>query len=92
MFDGPLTESILKRAQEKRLLSYSFMIFGLHRTSTVPLTIRPTAAVGDGDDARPAYRGSEDVRGPDTSVPVILLTPQRVFTQRPELAQHPGWC
>lgn len=94
MFDGPLTESILKRAQEKRLLSIQLHDIRNY-TSDKHRTVDDTPYGGGGGMVMmpgPLIEAVEDVRGPDTSVPVILLTPQgRVFTQRvaQELAQHP---
>src|SRR5690554_1058635 len=94
MFDGPLTESILKRAQEKRLLSIQLHDIRNY-TSDKHRTVDDTPYGGGGGMVMmpgPLIEAVEDVRGPDTSVPVILLTPQgRVFTQRvaQELVQHP---
>ena len=94
MFDGPLTESILKRAQEKRLLSIQLHDIRNY-TSDKHRTVDDTPYGGGGGMVMmpgPLIEAVEDVRGPDTSVPVILLTPQgSVFTQRiaQELAQHP---
>ncbi|MGQ9848464.1 MAG: tRNA (guanosine(37)-N1)-methyltransferase TrmD [Aggregatilineaceae bacterium] len=85
MFDGPLTESILKRAQEKGLLA-------VHRhnirdyTSDKHHTTDDTPYGGGGGMVmlvEPLVRAVEEVRGADEDVPVILLTPQgRVFNQR----------
>jgi tRNA (guanine37-N1)-methyltransferase len=93
MFSGPLSESILKRAQEKELLSVH-----LHNirdyTSDKHHTTDDTPYGGGGGMVmlvEPLVRAVEDVRGEDQSAPVILLTPQgRVFTQRVayELAAH----
>lgn len=93
MFTGPLTESMLKRAQEKGLLTVH-----LHNirdyTSDKHHTTDDTPYGGGGGMvmlAEPLVRAVEDVRGEDQSAPVILLTPQgRVFTQRVayELAAH----
>ena len=93
MFDGPLTESILKRAQERGLLTVrrhdirAYAPDKHHTTDDTPY--------GGGGGmvmmAGPLVAAVEDVRGRDASAPVILLTPQgRVFTQRvaAELAAH----
>jgi len=94
MFDGPLTESILKRAQEKRLLSLRLHDIRNYATDK-HRTVDDTPYGGGGGMVMrpgPLIDAVEAVRGPDRTVPVILLTPQgRVFTQRvaQELAQHP---
>lgn len=94
MFDGPLTESILKRAQEKHLLSvqcHNIRDYATDRHRTVDDT-----PYGGGGGmvmmVEPLVAAIEAVRGADAAAPTILLTPQgRVFTQRvaQELAQHP---
>ncbi|HMM27391.1 MAG: tRNA (guanosine(37)-N1)-methyltransferase TrmD [Chloroflexota bacterium] len=94
MFDGPLTESILKRAQEKRLLSLRLHDIRNYTTDK-HRTVDDTPYGGGGGMVMmpgPLIDAVEAVRGPDLAVPVILLTPQgRVFTQRvaQELAQRP---
>lgn len=94
MFDGPLTESILKRAQEKRLLSLRLHDIRNYTTDK-HRTVDDTPYGGGGGMVMmpgPLIDAVEAVRGPDLTTPVILLTPQgRVFTQRvaQELAQHP---
>ncbi len=94
MFDGPFTESILKRAQEKRLLSLRLHDIRNYATDK-HRTVDDTPYGGGGGMVMrpgPLIDAVEAVRGPDRTVPVILLTPQgRVFTQRvaQELAQHP---
>lgn len=94
MFEGPLTESILKRAQEKRLLSIQLHDIRNY-ASDKHRTVDDTPYGGGGGMVMmpgPLIEAVEDIRGPDTAAPVVLLTPQgRVFTQRvaQELAQHP---
>lgn len=94
MFEGPFTESILKRAQEKRLLSLHLHDIRNY-TSDKHRSVDDTPYGGGGGMVMmpgPLIEAVEAVRGADTHVPVVLLTPQgRVFTQRvaQELAQHP---
>ena len=93
MFDGPLTESILKRAQEKDLITirrHNIRDYSTDKHHTVDDT-----PYGGGGGmvmrAEPLVAAIEDVRAGE-DVPVILLTPQgRVFTQAvaQELAAHP---
>jgi tRNA (guanine37-N1)-methyltransferase len=94
MFDGPLTESILKRAQERDLISirrHDIRDYTTDRHHSVD----DTPYGGGGGMVMmpgPLVGAVEDVRGDDPDVPVILLTPQgRVFDQRvaEELAGHP---
>jgi tRNA (guanine37-N1)-methyltransferase len=94
MFDGPLTESILKRAQEKELLT--LRLHDIRRYATNKHHAVDDTPYGGGGGMviapGPLVAAIEDVRGPDTGTPVILLTPQgRVFTQKvaQELAGHP---
>lgn len=93
MFDGPLTESILKRAQENNLLTIRRHDIRNYTTDK-HRTVDDTPYGGGGGmvmRADPLVRAVEDVRGDAEDVPVILLTPQgRVFTQQiaTELAQH----
>jgi tRNA (guanine37-N1)-methyltransferase len=94
MFDGPMTESILKRAQDKHLLTvrrHNIRDYATDKHKSVDHT-----PYGGGGGMvmlpEPLVAAVEDVRGDDRQVPVILLTPQgRVFTQRvaQELAAHP---
>ncbi len=94
MFDGPLTESILKRAQEKHLITvrrHNIRDYATDKHRTVDHT-----PYGGGGGMvmlpEPLIAAVEDVRGTDTQAPVILLTPQgRVFSQRvaQELVAHP---
>ncbi len=93
MFDGPLTESILKRAQERGLLTVRRHDIRAYATNKHHTTDDTPYGGGGGMVmmAGPLVAAVEDVRGADTSTPVILLTPQgRVFTQRvaAELAVH----
>ncbi|MEJ2149425.1 MAG: tRNA (guanosine(37)-N1)-methyltransferase TrmD, partial [Chloroflexota bacterium] len=84
MFEGPLTESILKRAQEMGALS-----IGLHDirdyTTDRHHTADDTPYGGGGGmvmKVEPLVAAVEAVVPPDEGVPVILLSPQgRVFTQ-----------
>jgi tRNA (guanine37-N1)-methyltransferase len=93
MFDGPLTESILKRAQENGLLT--IRRFDIRDYTTDKHHSVDDTPYGGGGGmvmmVEPLVRAVEDVRGTDEQSPVILLTPQgRVFTQTvaQELAQH----
>ena len=94
MFEGPLTESILKRAQEKGLLDIQFHDIRDYTTDK-HRTVDDTPYGGGGGMVmmpEPLVQEVEQVRGADDRTPVILLTPQgRVFTQRvaQELAAHP---
>ncbi len=93
MFDGPLTESILKRALEKDLITIRRHDIRQYATDK-HRTVDDTPYGGGGGMVMmpgPLVTAIEDVRGSDTA-PVILLTPQgRVFTQKiaQELARHP---
>jgi tRNA (guanine37-N1)-methyltransferase len=94
MFDGPLTESILKRAQEAGLLEITlhnirdWAVDRHHTTDDTPF--------GGGGGMifkpEPLVAAIEAVIPADQNIPVILLSPQgRVFDQRMayELAAHP---
>jgi tRNA (guanine37-N1)-methyltransferase len=93
MFDGPLTESILKRAQEKGLITIRRFNIRDHAEDK-HRTVDDTPYGGGGGMVMmpgPLTDAVEAVRGPDITAPVILLTPQgRVFTQAvaQELAHH----
>lgn len=93
MFDGPLTESILKRAQEKGLLTIRRHDIRDY-TSDKHRSVDDTPYGGGGGMvmmAEPLVNAVENVRGDSDAAPVILLTPQgRVFTQHVagELARH----
>lgn len=94
IFEGPLTESILKRAQEKELLEIRLHDIRNYTTDK-HRTVDDTPYGGGGGMVMmpgPLVAAVDDVRGPDDQVPVILLTPQgRLFTQAvaQELAAHP---
>jgi tRNA (guanine37-N1)-methyltransferase len=93
MFDGPLTESILKRAQDNGLLAIRRHDIRVYTTDK-HRSVDDTPYGGGGGMVmmvEPLVTAIEDVRGADDQSPVILLTPQgRVFTQKvaQELAQH----
>lgn len=94
MFDGPLTESILKRAQEKGLLTVRRHDIRAYATDRHRTTDDTPYGGGGGMVMLPGplVAAVEDVRGDDRAIPVILLTPQgRIFTQKvaQELAAHP---
>jgi tRNA (guanine37-N1)-methyltransferase len=94
MFDGPLTESILKRAQERDLISIQRHNIRDYTTDKHH-SVDDTPYGGGGGMVMmpgPLVEAVEAVRGDDSATPVILLTPQgRVFNQRvaEELAEHP---
>ncbi len=90
MFDGPFTESILKRAQEAGLIDICLHNIRDYATDKHKITDDTPYGGGGGMvmKVEPLVRAVEDVRGND-SCPVILLTPQgRVFTQ--QVAQELG--
>ena len=93
MFQGPMTESILKRARERGLLSVHLHDIRDYATDK-HRTVDDTPYGGGGGMVMrvgPLVAAIEDVRGEDADAPVILLTPQgRTFTQNvaQELAQH----
>ncbi len=94
MFDGPLTESILKRAQENGLLD--IRRHDIRQWSTDKHhTVDDTPYGGGGGMVMmpgPLVAAVEAVRGEDAASPVILLSPQgRLLTQAVarELAAHP---
>jgi tRNA (guanine37-N1)-methyltransferase len=94
MFEGPMTESILKRAQEKGLIEVRLHDIRDY-TSDKHHTVDDTPYGGGGGMVMmpgPLIEAVDHVRGEDDQSPVILLTPQgRVFTQKvaQELSQHP---
>jgi tRNA (guanine37-N1)-methyltransferase len=94
MLDGPLTESILKRAQERDLISIQRHNIRDYTTDKHH-SVDDTPYGGGGGMVMmpgPLVEAVEAVRGDDSATPVILLTPQgRVFNQRvaEELAGHP---
>jgi tRNA (guanine37-N1)-methyltransferase len=93
MFDGPLTESIIKRAQEKELLTIRRHDIRDY-TSDKHRTVDDAPYGGGGGMVmmvEPLVDAVEDVRNKDQTTPVILLTPQgRVFNQQiaQEFATH----
>ncbi len=94
MFEGPLTESILKRAQENGLLDVRLHNIRDYATDKHH-SVDDTPYGGGGGMVmlpEPLFAAVEAVRGSDADAPVILLTPQgRVFTQKvaQELTAHP---
>ncbi|QBD80047.1 tRNA (guanosine(37)-N1)-methyltransferase TrmD [Ktedonosporobacter rubrisoli] len=91
MFQGPFTESILKRAQERELLSIA--LHDIRAATTDKHHIVDDYPYGGGlgmvMKPDPIFKAVEAVH---QSGPVILLTPQgRLFTQQiaQELAQEP---
>jgi len=93
MFEGPLTESILKRAQENGLLSIRQHNIRDYATDKHHVTDEPPYGGGGGMLMRvdPIVLAVEATLGENSGVPVILTTPQgRVFSQKiaRELAQQ----
>jgi tRNA (guanine37-N1)-methyltransferase len=85
MFDGPFTESIIKRAREKDLIDIQLhdirdYTIDKHRTTD------DTPYGGGGGmvmKVEPVVKAVEDVRGADETVPVILMSPQgRLLNQK----------
>jgi tRNA (guanine37-N1)-methyltransferase len=95
MFDGPLTESILKRAQEQGLLTIRLHNIRDYALDRHQVTDEPPYGGGGGMimKVEPIVRAVEHVLGTDRrGVPVILTTPQgRHFDQSLArgLADHP---
>src|SRR5579859_1287772 len=95
MFTGPLTESILKRAQENGLLNVALHNIRDFAEGKHKVTDEPPFGGGGGMimKVEPIVSAVENVLGGQRDgIPVILTTPQgRVFTQKiaRELAQHP---
>ena len=95
MFDGPLTESILKRAQESGLLVIHLHDIRDSATDKHRVTDEPPYGGGGGMimKVEPVVSAVEATLGEALrQVPIILTTPQgRVFTQAVarELAAHP---
>jgi tRNA (guanine37-N1)-methyltransferase len=92
MFDGPLTESILKRAQENGLLRIALHNIRDYALDKHQITDEPPYGGGGGMvmKVEPMVRAVETVLA-GAPVPVILMTPQgRVFNQTiaRELAGH----
>ncbi len=93
MFDGPMTESILQKAQEKNLIEVYRHNIRDYATDKHQVTDDTPYGGGGGMVMKvdPIVAAVEDVRGADTHTPVILMTPQgRVFNQKvaTELAEH----
>ncbi|MCC7449282.1 MAG: tRNA (guanosine(37)-N1)-methyltransferase TrmD [Anaerolineae bacterium] len=94
MFDGPLTESILKRAQDSGLLSVNLHNIRDYTTDKHHVTDEPPYGGGGMImKVEPVVSAVEDVLGAGRGdIPMILTTPQgRVFTQQVarELAAYP---
>src|SRR5262245_55407099 len=84
MFDGPLTESILKRAQDSGLLEIHLHNIRDYATDKHHITDEPPYGGGGGMIMKvdPIVSAVEDVLGESREgIPVILTTPQgRVFS------------
>jgi tRNA (guanine37-N1)-methyltransferase len=94
IFEGPLRESILKRAQEAGLILVA--LHDIRAATTDKHHVCDDTPYGGGGGMvlkpEPIFRSVESVLGDSSDCPVILLTPQgRLFTQRvaAELVQHP---
>jgi tRNA (guanine37-N1)-methyltransferase len=92
MFEGPLTESILKRAQENALLRIQLHNIRDYATDKHHVTDEPPYGGGGGMvmKVEPVVSAVETVLA-GAPIPVILLTPQgRTFNQQTarELATH----
>lgn len=94
MFRGPLEESILKRAQERGIISihiYNIRDYAADRHRTTD----DTPYGGGGGmvmKPEPVFAAVEAIAGGEKGVPIILLSPQgRLFTQAvaAELARYP---
>jgi len=93
MFQGPLEESILKRARESGRLSVSLHNIRDYATDKHHVTDDTPYGGGGGMVMKPGpiFAAVEAVLAGETDVPVILLTPQgRLFTQSiaAELSHH----
>jgi tRNA (guanine37-N1)-methyltransferase len=93
MFDGVLTESILKRAQEAGLLEIVRHDIRAYTTDKHHIVDDTPYGGGGGMILKPGpiFAAVESVLGTSPTFPVILLTPQgRLFTQRvaAELASY----
>ena len=91
MFDGSMTESILKRAQESNLIEIKLHNIRDYATDKHKVTDDTPYGGGGGMvmKADPIVRAVRDVRKENT--PVILMSPQgRVFNQKiaKELSEH----
>lgn len=94
IFEGPLTESIVKRALESGLIDIH--LHNIRNWAFDKHHVTDDTPYGGGGGMvmkpEPIVRGVEAVRGDETDTPVILMTPQgRVFNQKiaEELAQLP---
>jgi tRNA (guanine37-N1)-methyltransferase len=93
MFDGPFTESIIKRAQAANLIQIHLHNIRDYATDKHHMTDDTPYGGGGGMVMKvdPLVPAIEAVQGDDTAAPVIFMSPQgRVFTQKiaQELAQH----
>lgn len=93
MFAGPLSESILKRAQESRLINVALHDMRAYTTDKHHVCDDTPYGGGGGMILKPepVFRAVEAVLGTPPGCPVILLTPQgRLLNQKVivELAQH----
>lgn len=93
MFTGPLTESMLKRAQEMGALTLALHNFRDYAADKHHIVDDTPYGGGGGMVLKPEplVHAVEDVVPPREDIPVILLSPQgRVFNQQiaEELAQH----
>ncbi len=95
MFNGPLTESILSRAQENGLLKVALHNIRDYAEGKHRVTDEPPSGGGGGMimKVEPIVHAVESILGTERKgIPVILTTPQgRVFTQQVarELAVYP---
>lgn len=94
MFAGPLNESIIKRAQERGLVS--IYLHNIRDYATGRHRITDDAPYGGGGGMvmkpEPIFAAVEAILGDEKGVPVILLSPQgRLFTQEvaKELSRYP---
>lgn len=93
MFDGPFTESIIKRAQDVDLIHIHLHNIRDYATDKHHMTDDTPYGGGGGMVMKvdPLVPAIEAVQADDTQSPVIFMSPQgRVFTQKiaQELAQH----
>lgn len=93
MFAGPLSESILKRAQESGHISAALHNIRDYATDRHHITDDTPYGGGGGMVMKPepVFAAVEAILGTERDVPVILLSPQgRLFTQAvaAELSQH----
>jgi len=93
MFSGPLEESILKRAQERGIISVHLHNVRDYATDRHQTTDDTPYGGGGGMVMKPEpiFAAVEAILGGEEGVPIILLSPQgRLFTQAVagELARH----